>query len=188
MRTTEKITYASVCGAMSFLLMAFVQFPIVPALSMLRFEPGEFPALLAGLLLGPEVGVLAVLVKDLLYFVFFAKSLFGPLADFIACATFVYVSSYLANRWRKDASHMIAACSLGTLVRILVMVPANIVILYLELGLTPAKVLGMFWSVIVPFNVVKSVTNMLLAVPLVQAIPRVWSSYAQKVAVKNRVS
>ncbi|MGB9867615.1 MAG: ECF transporter S component [Bacillota bacterium] len=165
------MTLSAVCGAIGFLLMAYAQFPIVPGYSFLRFDPGEFAMLLAGATAGPKVGLMAVAVKDLLYLFLRAKSPFGPAADFIACGTFVYTVSLL-TRQRKDTAGFVVACAAGTLARTIVMIPANIVILRLQFGFGLSKVVSMIWPVIVPFNVVKSLTNALIAIPLIAALRR----------------
>ncbi|HHV79339.1 MAG TPA: ECF transporter S component [Firmicutes bacterium] len=165
------MTLSAVCGAMGFLLMAYAQFPIVPAYSFLRFDPGEFAMLLAGVTMGPRAGVMAVAVKDLLYLLFRAKSPFGPIADFIACSSFVYVVS-LITRQRKDTAGLAMACVIGTIARIIVMIPANVIILRLQFGFGFSKVMSMVWPVIVPFNVVKSLTNALIVIPLIAALKR----------------
>ncbi len=168
----EELTYAGIFGAMSFLLMAFAQFPIVPGYTFLRFDPGEAPALLVGLIKGPRVGFLAVVVKDLLYLLFRAKSPFGPAADFMASATFVAVASFIFRRGNPSGSRLLYASLIATLARTLIMIPGNIVILGLQFGYSLQQVFDTFWPVIVPFNVVKSVTNTLLALPVAMYMPR----------------
>jgi riboflavin transporter FmnP len=168
----EDLTYAGIFGAISFLLMAFAQFPIVPGYNFLRFDPGEAPALLVGLVRGPRVGFMAVVIKDLLYLLFRAKSPFGPAADFLACSTFVVVTSVILKRGTTSGRRIFSAAVMATLARILIMVPGNVLILGLQFGYSFGQVLETFWPVIVPFNVVKSLTNTVLALPLVLYLSR----------------
>jgi hypothetical protein len=55
---------------------------------------------------------------------------------------------------------------------VLVMIPANFVILYLEFGMPPARVAGMLLPAIVPFNAVKAALNALLALAVAEPLGR----------------
>lgn len=92
--STQQLVFLGVGGALAFLLMATLQIPVLPQASYLRYDPSDAVALLAGVVYGPGAGVAVVLAKDLLYLAFRARGPFGPLADFIAAATFVSVTAW----------------------------------------------------------------------------------------------
>ncbi|MDR7603049.1 MAG: ECF transporter S component [Armatimonadota bacterium] len=159
--------------AVAFLLMATVQLPILPQAPFLKYDPSDAAALVGGVLYGPGTGVLVVFLKDVLFFLFRAKGPFGPLADFIAAGTFVAVTAWAYRRmggpfpWR-----LLSAATVGMIARVLVMIPANFVILYLEFGMPPARVAGLLLPAIVPFNAVKATLNALLALVVAEPLGR----------------
>ncbi len=159
--------------AVAFLLMATVQIPLLPHAPFLKYDPSDAAALLGGVLYGPGTGVLVVLLKDVLFFLFRAKGPFGPIADFIAAGTFVAVTAWAYRRIpRPFPWRLLLAAAIGMGARVLVMIPANFVILYLEFGMPPARVAGLLLPAIVPFNAVKAALNALLALVAAEPLGR----------------
>ena len=81
-------------AALAFLLMAAIQIPVLPQAPYLTYDPSDAVALLAGVLYGPGAGVTVVALKDLLFLLLRAHGPFGPAADFLAAATFVWVTAW----------------------------------------------------------------------------------------------
>lgn len=82
----------------------------------------------------------------------------------IAAATFVAVTAWTFPRIRGSFGARLLWSSLaGTLGRVLIMIPANFIILYLQFGLSPDRVQAMFLPILIPFNAIKAAVNVLLA-------------------------
>jgi len=173
MRETRMLVLIGVLAAAAFILMATVQVPVLSAAPYLRYDPSDVVGLLMAFAAGPLPGVAVVLLKDVLYLLFRARSVFGPLGNLIAVATFVGVAGWVYHR-RPNASWpwLVTSCAAGALARILIMVPANFVILYLQFGLAPAKVAALLWPVIIPFNALASAINTVLTAVLMAALGR----------------
>ena len=162
--STQQLVLLGVAGALAFLLMAILQIPVLPQAPYLRYDPSDAVALLAGVFYGPGAGVGVVLVKDLLYLVFRARGPFGPLADFIAAATFVAVTAWTFRRARGSfGTRLLWSALAGTVARVLIMIPANFIILNLQFGLAPDRVRAMLLPILIPFNTLKAAANALLA-------------------------
>lgn len=153
MRDTRMLVLIGMLAGAAFILMATVQVPVLPAAPYLRYDPSDVVALLMAFVAGPVPGVAVVALKDVLYLLFRARSIFGPLANLLAVATFVGVAGWVYHR-RPNPSWpwLVASCAAGALARILVMIPGNFVILNLQFGLAPARVAALLWPVIIPFN------------------------------------
>lgn len=173
MRSVHVQVLVGMLAAAAFILMATVQVPVLPAAPYLRYDPSDVVALLVAFVIGPVPAVAVVFLKDLLYLIFRARSIFGPTGNFIAVATFVGVAGWVYRR-RADPGWgwLVAACAAGALARILIMVPANFVILNLQFGMPPARVAALLWPVIIPFNGLASVINTALSVVLMWGIRR----------------
>ncbi len=160
-------------AAVAFLLMATVQVPVLPQAPYLRYDPSDAVGLLAGVWYGPGAGVLVVLAKDLLYLLSRARSPFGPAADFVAAGTFVAATAWAYRRMGGGfAWRLAAAAGVGLVARVVVMIPTNFVVLYLQFGMPPERVAGLLLPVIVPFNAGKALVNAALALAVAEPLYR----------------
>jgi riboflavin transporter FmnP len=168
----QQLVMLGMLSAVAYLLMLTIKFPILPGAPFLKYDPSDAAGLMAGILYGPVSGIVVVAIKEVF---FFARNPFGITADFIAAATFVGVTAWGYHRGSgSTTSRLLRAAALGIAARVLVMIPANFVILRLQFGLPPARVAGMLLPAIIPFNALKGVMNVLLAfvvaVPLVRRV------------------
>lgn len=169
---TQQLVMLGMLSAVAYLLMLTIKFPILPAAPFLKYDPSDAAGLIAGILYGPGSGIAVAALKDAF---FFARNPFGITADFIAAATFVGVTAWVYHRGAgTTTSRLLRAAAFGVAARVLVMIPANFVILRLQLGLPPERVAGMLLPAIIPFNTLKGVMNAILAfvvaVPLVRRV------------------
>ena len=167
----KKLIYISLLSAISFLLMYTFSIPIIPNAPYLKFEPSEVPAILATFLIGPKAGVIVILLKDLLYFFLRATGPFGPLSDFIAASTFVYVTALFCKN-PEGTLQFVKASFLGLLARVIIMVPVNLIILQLEFGMPVSSILGIMIPAILPFNLLKAGVNSIITFVIYKPIAR----------------
>jgi riboflavin transporter FmnP len=173
MRETRLMVLIGVMAAAAFILMAAIQVPVLPGAPYLRYNPSDVVALLMAAVAGPLAGGAVVVLKDALYLFLRARSLFGPLGDLIAVATFVGVAGWVYRRRpHPSVAWFVASCGLGAVARILVMIPTNFLLLDWQFGIPPAKVVALVWPVIIPFNALASVINTALSAALLLAIKR----------------
>lgn len=173
MRDTRLVVLIGVMAAAAFILMVAIQVPVLPSAPYLRYNPSDVVALLIATVAGPLPGIAVVVLKDVLYLFLRARSFFGPLGDLIAVATFVGVAGWgYHRRPQPSAAWFVASCGLGALARILVMIPANFLLLNWQFGMPPEKVVALVWPIIIPFNALASVINTALSAALFLAIKR----------------
>jgi riboflavin transporter FmnP len=160
--SVRRLVLLSLFAALAFVLMFAVQVPIMPAARYLTWDPADCVALLAAMVYGPVAGIWVQAVKDLLFLLLRGGSPFGPLADFLAGGTFVAVAAAVAGRGAGGA-RLALGIACGALARAAVMIPGNLVILPLEFGMRLREVLALQAPVFVPFNLLKSAINGVLA-------------------------
>lgn len=139
--------------AMSFIVMWFGM-PIIPIAPFLKFEPSDVPLLLAAVLYGPFAGFLAILAKNMLYFMIHGGSIFGIFMSFFASLTFVLVTVFLHRKM-----NLILAAVFGSIALALVMIPLNLIIVPLQFGTPFENVWKMLLPVYLPFNLIKGALN-----------------------------
>ncbi|KMT23359.1 ECF transporter S component [Clostridium cylindrosporum] len=112
--TTEKLVKVSILSAMAFIIMMIeIQLPIFP--EFLKIDLSEIPALIGGFAMGPVVGIIIELVKNVLHLLITKTAGIGEMANFIVGASLVFVSSYIykKNRTKKGA---VISLLIGTIV------------------------------------------------------------------------
>ncbi len=157
---TKHIAYAAIVGAMSFVIMRLTQIPIFAAAPYLKLELSEAPLLLLAVLVSPLTGVVALLVKDLLGVIFSGYNVFGVSADIILTGVFVLLFARLLRGGVTLPKALIAA-GLASLARMLLSIPVNLIVLWLEFGTPAAGVMAMM-PYILPFNLIKCCVNAMI--------------------------
>ncbi|RFU65161.1 ECF transporter S component [Peribacillus glennii] len=155
-----KLAFLGMIGALSFVLMWF-GFPILPAAPYLKFEPSDVPLMIATIAYGPIAGILALTVKNLMYFLLHGSNIFGIFMNFMASATFLLVVSFVNKKM-----NMAVAGGAGAVAMALVMIPLNLIIVPLEFGIPFEQVSSLLLPVYIPFNLIKGCFNTFLFILL----------------------
>lgn len=156
---SKKITSISLIVALSIIAGYFIHFPILPQAPFLLYDPGNVFLLIGSFKMGPKIGVLMTLITTILFALISGQGgPYGALMNFLATGTLVYISSkiYLLYRTKKGA---ILGIILGTLAMTLIMVPANLIITPLYLGVNREIVANMLIPAIIPFNLLKGLIS-----------------------------
>ena len=169
-KKTSDIVKLGILAAISVVLVYFIHFPIIPAVAFLEYDPADVPILLATFAMGPVQGFLLTIVVCLIqgFTVSASSGLYGILMHVIATGTYVLVagSIYKNNKTKKNA---IKAMVFGILAWVLIMIPANLIITPIFMGM-PRSALIPFMPWIVLFNLVKSVVNSVLTFVLYKRV------------------
>ena len=156
---SKRITSIGLLVALSIIAGYFIHFPILPYAPFLLYDPGNVFLLIGSFKLGPRMGVLMSLITATLFALITGQGgPYGALMNFLATGTLVYVASqiYYLYRTKKGA---ILGMILGTFAMTLIMVPANLIITPLYLGVNREIVVNMLIPAIVPFNLLKGVIS-----------------------------
>lgn len=158
-KSTKMYVGGALLAAIGFILMLF-QIPLIPEANFLLYDPGDVAVLLAGVIYGPWIGFLSVLVKNILYFI--VKGVGGPigiLMNTIATGSFVVVPA-IVLRYNKRL--LIPALLMGVAAKTLIMIPANLIFTPIYTGLPVAEVWRLVKVAVTPFNIAQGSINMLL--------------------------
>lgn len=163
-KRTRRLVLVGCLSAMSFLLMYFAEFPLVPFFPpFLKYDPSGVPSLLAALALGPGAGVAVEGVKGLL-FALSGKDptgVLGPAAAFLAGGSMAFVAGLVYHRWRRNGRIWLALAT-GTLASTVLMSLGNYFVFLPAYGVPRAQVAGMVTAVVLPFNLVKGIITSLI--------------------------
>lgn len=164
-----RLTQLGMLSALAIILGLF-KFPILPAAPYLEFDFADVPILIGSLMFGglPGLAILFV-VSSIQAFLMGGNGWIGFLMHFIASGTLVLVTSAIYRRSGK-LGRMIAALAVGALAMTAVMIPLNYIFTPLLFGCDRAFVTSVLVPAIIPFNLIKSVGNGLLAGVLYRAL------------------
>jgi len=155
----------SLFSSLSLLLMYTIEFPLIPAFPMLKYDPGDIPALIAGFAINTSAGIYVLLLKNFLYLLSgggLSTFAIGPIMNLAAGSVMVFVSTKIYF-FKPCKTYAIAGLIAGTIAMTLFMLPANYLILTVLPFILPqlGKILSMDRALIflftgtLPFNILK---------------------------------
>lgn len=166
----HNVIYAGILAALSFVLMRFTEFPLIPSAPFLKTDLGDIPLLIGAIQLGPIYAVAIALIKNLLFFAT-GSSVGGPigvLVNFIAVGAFGFVLGSVTLK-KKVVFTIALGLLAGAVSMIAVMVPVNFwAVPLFEPGISHQALVNYIYKINVPFNLVKSAVD--IAIVLVISV------------------
>ena len=159
--STKRIATCSLFCAVAAICTLFIEFPILPGVTFLKYDPSAIVALIAGFAYGPAVGAV---VSTLSYVphVATASGLYGMVMAMIATLSLVLPASLVYARHTTQRG-AIAGLAVGAVVCLACCIGANLVITPLYMGVDTSVVAGMIVPALLPFNAIKIAINCLVA-------------------------
>lgn len=155
--STKRIATSALFCAVAAIATLFLEFPILPGVTFLKYDPSAIVALVAGFAFGPSTGIL---VSVLPYLVHLAtqSGLYGAFMAIVATLSLVLPASlvYQRNTTFKGA---LLGMGVGAVVCLACCILANIIVTPLYMHAPTETVIGMIVPVLLPFNVIKVALN-----------------------------
>ena len=137
-------------------ICSFFWFPILPGATFLHFEVSDIAILIAAFAFGPipglVVGVLSILLHDII--VGAVDGPYGMIMHVIAVVTLVLVAGFIYSKF-KSKKGALTALIVGGLCMAAIMIPANLIVTPLFMGVPRDAVIVMLPTIIIPFNLIK---------------------------------
>lgn len=187
-KRTREVVLGALLSALAFISMYFIQIPIFPSAPYLQFDPSEVFSLFAAYFISPTMGVLVSLVKIILFYLTKQESgIIGSIMNFLAVAPFVFFSSLLYKKIKNIGFLLSFSLSLifGILVRIIFMIPANLLFVPIYSGLTIKQTWVYIYTINIPFNIINSLINIFLFILLTFALSKIPEVKKEFIDVKN---
>ncbi|MCH5159147.1 MAG: ECF transporter S component [Clostridiales bacterium] len=121
--SARRIAYIAVFTALSFVVRIF-DFPILPALDILKFDFSDLFVLLCGYSLGPAAGVICGVLKEVLSIALGTTSGIGELANILVLIPFVLLPSLMYKK-HKGIKSVILWLGIACVIRVAWSVPVN---------------------------------------------------------------
>lgn len=155
--STKRIAVTALFCAVAAICTLFIEFPILPGVTFLKYDPSAIAALIAGFAYGPATGVV---VSVLPYLVHLAteSGIYGTIMAIIATLTLVLPASLIYQR-NTTMRGAITGLVVGGVVCLACCILANIVITPIYMGAPRDAVIAMIVPTLLPFNVLKIALN-----------------------------
>jgi len=155
--STKRIAVTALFCALAAICTLFIEFPILPAVPWLKYDPSAIICLIAGFAFGPATGV-AVSIISYLPHIATASGFWGMLMAIIATLAMVLPASLVYKRDTTMRGAIIGMV-IGAVVSVLLCIVANIIVTPIYAHMSTQAVIALIVPALLPFNVLKVVIN-----------------------------
>lgn len=173
--TARRIAYIATFTALAFALR-MLSFPILPAVSFLKFDFSDAFVLICAYALGPVSGIICGVLKEVIYGICFTSSAFvGEVANIIVSIPFILIPSIIYKK-HKGIKSVVFWLAVACLVRTVWSIPVNMFLNFPAfLGFDWAKGMSMFrklWHWATLFNLIKNAILAVVVMLLYKSVSR----------------
>lgn len=164
--TQELVICALLCAIA--ILLSFVEFPLLPGVTWLKYDASAMPAIIAGFAYGPVAGTAVGVVAAVGHGILFAD-FSGAVMNIIVVTAFV-VPSAMIYRSRRIFPAEVIGLIVGGICMVVAAILGNLVITPAWLGVPLDAVIAMIVPILVPFNALKAALNAVLSCIVYRAV------------------
>ena len=173
--TARRIAYIATFTAISFALR-FLQFPILPTVPFLKFDFSDAFILICAYALGPVAGIIAGVMKEVIYGIAFTGSAFvGEIANIIILIPFILIPSIMYKK-HKGIKSVLFWLAVACVVRTIWSIPVNLLLNFPAfMGFNWELGMSMFWKVwywATLFNLIKNIILAVVVMLLYKSVSR----------------
>ena len=170
---TRMLTGMAMLIALSIVLVLLINFPLLPAVPFMKYDPADIPILIGTFLFGTIGGLILTAIVAVIQGLFISSDggLIGIIMHFLATGSFVLIAGTIYQKTRTKTSAIVALC-FGSLAMTIVMVFCNLLLTPIFLGAPMEKVIELLLPAIIPFNLLKAGINSVLTYLIYKPISR----------------
>lgn len=178
--TRTLVTIALLCAIS--VLLSFVEFPLLPGVTWLKYDASAMPALVCGFAFGPAAGLACGIVSCVAHGILMADFT-GALMNIMVILGIVWPSAFVYKRMHTLKGAFLGL-GLGVLGATVMAVLGNLLLTPAWLGVPFQAVVDMIVPVLIPFNLLKGGLNAVLTVVVYKAVSNLITP--EKMQVKGR--
>ena len=164
--TRQLVTMALMCAI--GVLLSFVEFPLLPGVTWLKYDASAMPAMVCGFAYGPAGGLAVGVVGAVIHGILMAD-FSGAVMNILVVVGFVAPAAVLYARVRTFRG-AVAGLALGVVGAVAMAVVGNLIITPGWLGVPLDAVVAMIVPVLIPFNLAKAVINAVLTLVVYKSV------------------
>lgn len=164
--TRTLVTIALLCAIS--VLLSFVEFPLLPGVTWLKYDASAMPALVCGFAFGPAAGLACGIVSCIAHGILMADFT-GALMNIIIIVGIVWPSAFVYKRIHSLKGAFLGL-GLGIVGATAMAVLGNLLLTPAWLGVPFDAVVAMIIPILIPFNLLKGFLNAILTIVVYKAI------------------
>ena len=164
--TRQLVTMALMCAI--GVLLSFVEFPLLPGVTWLKYDASAMPAMVCGFAFGPAAGLAVGVVGAVIHGILMAD-FSGAVMNILVVAGFILPAALVYRRSRTFKSGLVGLV-LSAITATVMAILGNLVITPMWLGVPLDAVVAMILPILTPFNLIKAGINAVLTLIVYKSI------------------
>ena len=155
--STKRIAVTALFCAVSAIATLFLEFPILPGVTWLKYDPSGIVALIAGFAFGPATAAAVSVIPNLVHLAT-ASGIYGVIMAVLATFTLA-VPAALVYRHDTSLRGAILGMAVGAVVCLAACILGNVVVTPFYAGMPVDAVIALIVPALLPFNLLKIALN-----------------------------
>ncbi len=164
--TRQLVTMALMCAI--GMLLSFVEFPLLPGVTWLKYDASAMPAMVCGFAFGPAAGLAVGIVGAVIHGILMAD-FSGAIMNILVVTGFILPAALVYRRSRTFKSGVVGLV-LSAVAATVMAILGNLVITPMWLGVPLDAVVAMILPILTPFNLEKAGINAVLTLIVYKSI------------------
>ena len=164
--TRQLVTMALMCAI--GVLLSFVEFPLLPGVTWLKYDASAMPAMVCGFAFGPAAGLAVGVVGAVIHGILMAD-FSGAVMNILVVAGFILPAALVYRRSRTFKSGVVGLV-LSAITATVMAILGNLVITPMWLGVPLDAGVAMILPILTPFNLIKAGINAVLTLIVYKSI------------------
>lgn len=164
--TRQLVTMALMCAI--GVLLSFVEFPLLPGVTWLKYDASAMPAMVCGFAFGPAAGLAVGVVGAVIHGILMAD-FSGAVMNILVVAGFILPAALVYRRSRTFKNGVVGLV-LSAITATVMAILGNLVITPMWLGVPLDAVVAMILPILTPFNLIKAGINAVLTLIVYKSI------------------
>ena len=167
--TRQLVTMALMCAIGT--LLSFIEFPLLPGVTWLKFDASNMPAMVAGFAYGPAGGVAVGIVTAIIHGLLMVDFT-GALMNILVVTCFVLPAALI---YKKKRTYKFAIIGLvfSIIAGVIGSIIGNLLLTPSWLGVPFDAVVALIIPVLIPFNLLKGLLNSVITLIVYKSISNI---------------
>ncbi len=175
--TRQLVTMALLCAI--GVLLSFVEFPLIPGVTWLKYDASAMPAMVCGFAFGAGGGLAVGIAGAIIHGILMAD-FSGAVMNILVVIGFVVPASLVYQHGRTLPRAIIGLIA-SVVCAVIMAIVGNLVITPAYLGVPMDAVIAMILPILVPFNLAKGIINAVLTLAVYKSISNLITPRKQQV-------
>lgn len=165
--STKELVTLALLAAIS-LVFSFVEFPLIPGIAWLKYDPSLVPALVAAFAFSPIGGFVVGCASAILHGLIMGDPV-GTLMNLLVYASMILPSAAIYQRSKSFKSALIGL-GISVVIATAVAIVSNLIIDPFYFGMPYEAVVALVAPALLPFNLIKGIVNSILTLIVYKSI------------------